>query len=766
MKRREIKNAWPYRKKRALKRRKAEIIPLHTLERYSAIFNHLTDAVLVSRPRQRGIPGKYIQVNDEACRMYGFSRKEFTRLTYLDLDANPITDADYRERKKRLLSKGYFLFDTTHTTKDGKIIPVEVHMHMADFGDGPMMISIVHDITMRRQTEAALRKSKQKYFNIFESIQDVYYEVAFDGKILEMSPSIQEISGFRREQLIGRSIQDIYADPSDRQAFLTRLQKEGKVTDYELFLKDKDGTRKWASISAKLERDDQGSPARIVGSLRNISERKRVEQSLSEKEAQMRAILDATIDRIRYVDKDMRIIWANKTMGAMVGMSSEELVGRRCYELFFDSETPCVGCPTLKAAKTHRPERAVMHHSWIKGIDRDTYWDAYSVPIRNDHGGDIEGFIQIARDISEMKKTMETLRLKEETLRAILTASPAGIGLVQEGRILNWANEALCKMLGYDEKSLLGKNARELYPDDEEYGRVGDALYGGMIKKGRIESLETRWVTKDSRIIDVYLQGDALDPSDLSKGIIITARDITERKRVEARIHGLSQQLMKVQEDERRKISRYLHDSIAQDLSAVKMGCDSFSEKQKKLPADVRLKFSQFSEMLQNAISAVRDMSYTLRPPVLDELGLLQAFKKCCDEFSEKNHIHIDFYSAGMKNLRFESDIEINLYRLLQEALTNVERHSHARKVTIRLVASFPNIVLRIRDDGRGFDVKNRLVHTLKEKRMGLQIMQERARLLGGTLTILSTPMKGTHIIAKVPFKDKQNGSKTKGISD
>ncbi len=737
---------------------KADGILQNSLERYRVLFNHINDAVFVYHPNSDFSAGQFIEVNDEASRMYGYSRKEFSQLTPLDLNASK-EGSGFRKRRKRLLAEKHILFETTHATKDGRIFPVEIHSHMADIGKRPTIISIVRDITLRKRRERALERSEKKYAKIFENIQDVYYEVTLDGMITEISPSIAEISGFRREELIGKALCDIYADPTMRLDLLEKIQRDGNVTDYEVLLKDKDGTPKWGSISAKLEKRERGVPVTIVGSLRDISDRKRMEQALRENETQMRAILDASIDRIRYVDKDLKIIWANKTIAEALDISSENLAGHHCYKILVEKDQPCEGCPCIKAMETGRLERAIMRYPKIRGKGGVSYWDTYSAPLKNDDGV-IEGFIQIGRDITETKRAIDTLRTNEETMKAILVASPVGIGLVQ-GRTLGWANKAMYKMVEHEEDSLLGQDAEVLYPDAEEYRRAGEALYGGVKETG-VASLETRWVTGDGRIIHVYLQESSLDPSNSSKGIIVTAMDITALKNAEEQIRALNQQLMKAQERERQKISRYLHDSLAQNLSTVKVGCDSFIKNHPNLSPEIRLKFSEFSLILQGTIEVVRDLAYDLRPGILDEMGLLLAIQEYCEEFSEKKNIHIDFHSAGMKSLRLDSDTEINLYRLVQEALTNIKRHADARNVTLRLAASFPSIILRIEDNGKGFDVDRRLIDTVKEKRMGLRSMQERVTSLAGTMTIQSRPTKGTKIIIKVPCREKGNDPKEK----
>jgi two-component system NarL family sensor kinase len=124
--------------------------------------------------------------------------------------------------------------------------------------------------------------------------------------------------------------------------------------------------------------------------------------------------------------------------------------------------------------------------------------------------------------------------------------------------------------------------------------------------------------------------------------------------------------------------------------------------------------------------------------------------------------LRVDFHSAGMDDLKLDFDTEINLYRLIQEALTNVKKHADARHAIVRLVAAHPHIILRIEDNGKGFDVEGRLLRALDEKRMGLQDMEQRSNLLNGKLRIQSRMGEGTKILIEIPYKEKRVGSEKK----
>ncbi|MFO7740447.1 MAG: PAS domain S-box protein, partial [Desulfatiglandaceae bacterium] len=506
---------------------------------------------------------------------------------------------------------------------------------------------------------------------------------------------------FQRYQKLENSVRDLekkLADARNRekamQADLAKYRKFLKIEAYDL-------------------------PSGEVGDAdSNERKWKQAEKTLRESEAQKRAILDASLDRIRYIDRDMRIIWANKATAEGLGIPAEALVGRACYEIFVGRHAPCEGCPAERAQRTGQIERAVMHQRKVEGVAGESSWDTYCVPLKNEMG-ETESFVQVARNITAQTQAMDALRESEGTLKAILAASPMGIGLVRN-RSLDWANTAMYRILGYQAGSFLGEDGKMLYLDDKEWNRVGHELFI-RVDEGSIGQTETRWVTKGGDVIDCYLQASPLDPKDRGRGHIVAAMDITDRKRAEERIHALTHQLMKAQENERQRISLYLHDDVAQNLSSLKIGLETiFDDPHASLPS-LRQKAAELAQILQAAISAVRDLAYDQRPPSLDQLGLIQAVFLYCENFSEEYGTRVDFQSAGMDNLRLDFDTEINLYRLIQEALTNVRKHADAGQVIVRLVAAHPHIILRIEDNGKGFDVQRRSERALDEKRMGLQ---------------------------------------------
>jgi signal transduction histidine kinase len=204
-------------------------------------------------------------------------------------------------------------------------------------------------------------------------------------------------------------------------------------------------------------------------------------------------------------------------------------------------------------------------------------------------------------------------------------------------------------------------------------------------------------------------------------------------------------------------ISRELHDRVAQDLYTLLIGLNTLFDHHPNVIPEVRKKALELSEILQGTIGAVRDLSYDLRLSGLENMGLIPALSMYCDEFTEKSRLKVDFQPIGMSALNMDFDTEMNLYRLIQEGLNNIRRHAAANQATVKLVGSYPNIILRIEDDGKGFDVAERARTADTEKRMGLRSMAERVRLIQGDMRIRSQPGKGTRIFIKFPYQEKRD---------
>ena len=313
--------------------------------------------------------------------------------------------------------------------------------------------------------------------------------------------------------------------------------------------------------------------------------------------------------------------------------------------------------------------------------------------------------------------------------------------------------------LGYNRGEFTGKQMATLLTKESAASFKKD--FPELIKTGKLIGLERQLVTKSGDILDVQLS--IAGEYDMHGKMIKTRasfEDISGLKRAEDHIHSLTHALINAHESERQMISRELHDRIAQDLSTLKIGFDTLLYNQAAVSPEESQTAAKFSEIFKNTIAAVRDLSYDLRPPFLDQMGLAEAISHFCESFSEAHGVNVHFNTAGMDSLRLNFETETNLYRLVQEGLNNIRKHADAADAFVKLVAASPNIILRIEDNGQGFDVERRLDAATNEKRMGLRSMEERTCLLGGKIAVESLPLKGTKILIKIPHNKGKHGSK------
>lgn len=379
--------------------------------------------------------------------------------------------------------------------------------------------------------------------------------------------------------------------------------------------------------------------------------------------------------------------------------------------------------------------------------------------------------------------------------------APNGYFTLDEMNLIQEVNLTGADMLGYDRSFLRGKRFTGFIAPDFQ-----DEFY--LHRKQALEAnskhvCEIKLINKNGAAFHVQLQTVVESDNGDNSRLRIAAIDITERVRsreelkrshkhleqlVEARttelarskvaleeeieqrsqaefelteseknIRMLSHQLIKANEFERQKISRELHDRIGQDLSVLKIGLENLWQDCRNDCPDYQDRIKSLTYITQQTVDTVRELAYELRPPGLDQFGFAGTITKYCQDFSQKTGLAVKTSFTGIHDLVFDFDAEINLYRLIEEGLNNIHKHAQAKQAVIKMVASFPDIILRIEDDGLGFNPKKRLRALTNEKRMGLRSMQERAALLGGKMKVQSKPGKGTIISIEVPYTRRKD---------
>ena len=372
--------------------------------------------------------------------------------------------------------------------------------------------------------------------------------------------------------------------------------------------------------------------------------------------------------------------------------------------------------------------------------DGGIIWVQNSVALARDRAGEPRTFVTFVQDITLRKRAEQALRANEKELRAqaellqtIFDNVPAMIAILDGDGHVVWANREWQRVLGWSQAELQQLDVlAEQYPDPADQAEVDGCLrsvhpvwreFRTRAKDGRI--LNTAWVNvllSDGRTIGI-------------------GRDLTDSKRTEQEREALSRRLVHLQEEARRAIARELHDEVGQLLTGLGLmseasdGPGSASRRQ------------EMKRVVTELIGVVRDLSMKLRPPMLDELGLLPTLLWQIERFEVQASIQVDFRHANL-NRRFPSEIEITTFHTVQEALNNVARHAGVTKAKVEVWAGSKSLGARIEDEGRGFVVET----ALRGHSSGLAGMRERCRLLGGQVTIESTPGTGTRLSIELPL--------------
>lgn len=666
-------------------------------------------------------------------------------------------------------------------------------------GRAVRMIGAMMDITDRMKAEEAFQQSEERMRQMADAIQDVFYlSDAETNEIIYINPVFDRIWGVSRQTILAQPrawLDSVH--PDDRERVVHALSKwtpQGESPEWneEFRIVRPDGSVRWVWVRSFPIRDESGAIVRFAGVERDITERKRAEEtirSLLSITRELSSTLDAKVLILSLVRETLKLLNAE---GGFAGMKTPR--GMLCEKYCTEDEVldfehcwaPGSGLPgwVVVHKATYITNEAAIDPLFDPELQRRFgVRSAICAPLVCTRG-EIHGFIQIhnKKDGSEfdrsdeekltavaraasvavqnaiayhqLRETAEALRLAELKYRGIFENALEGIAQTSpDGRFLT-ANPALARMLGFasPQELIAGFTdiGRELYVDRD----VRDVMRRAMDKGGEIPGLEVRVYRKDGTPIWLLMNMRAVrDGSGAILHYDSIVQDITARKSTEEALREVSGRLLQSQNEERRRIARELHDSTAQSLAALAMNLSLIRKQGSSLDLPARRRLKESVGLAQQACREIRTLSYLLHPPELEDGDLWSAVRWYTEGFSSRSGIRVDLTmpKASLAG-RLPEQVETTLFRIVQESLANIHRHSGSRRARIRFARGRSGVTMTVRDQGRGMRrARDRAASGHALMGVGITGMRERVQELGGQLEIDSSA-RGTAVKVTLPL--------------
>jgi PAS domain S-box-containing protein len=370
----------------------------------------------------------------------------------------------------------------------------------------------------------------------------------------------------------------------------------------------------------------------------------------------------------------------------------------------------------------------------------------------------------LAHSFNKMTEDLRRTTISKDYVDNIIGSMNDTLVVVDTGRKIKSVNKATRDLLGYKEDELIGRDIDLIVPQEEKIFK--DSGFQGLLGEMNVANYELYYVTKSGNQIPMLFSAAMLKNKEGKiVGAVGIARDVTERRKAEEalqqseqKLRFLSYQLLTAQEEERRRLSRELHDELGQSLMVLKLKVRSIQRALGTGQAGLNGECDEVIGYINEVTENVRRLSRDLSPAILEDLGLSAAIRRLVETSGKHSNIKTSLTMTEMESL-FSRQSQITIYRIVQECLTNIAKHAQATRVSVDIGKLDDRFLFSVEDDGKGFDVKEAFGQDPTEKGLGLAAMYERARMLGGSLDIWSQEGTGTRITFTVPPDEGGNRS-------
>jgi PAS domain S-box-containing protein len=722
-----------------------------------AVFENSMDAILITVP-----DGQVLAANPAACEMFGMTEAEITSSGRKGL-VDP-TDENLPGLLAERESKGNVFGEVRQIKKDGSVFPTEFTSRIFKSPDGNIFtISIIRDITKKKQTINELEQARDYAEDLIKTANVIFVQLDYTGTIIKVNKTLEELSGYKEEELLGKDWFDILV-PKNRfpevwEEFtnITRDQKIARTYTNPILTKNGEERQiLWSNSTLLDDKKEIGSISYGI----DITDINRKKEELQRIEYLLRTILYSVPITIFATDKEGFFTLSDGKELKNFGLKPGEIVGVSAYDIygllhFIDfSGNTLTGKEVLSRA---------LNGDIVTAVSRlkDVYFENHIGPVI-DSKGEITGVVGVAIDITERKQIEDTLRLNQENLDLALKSVEMGVWHYDISRNKRIFDENTCRLLDIEPTTFKG-TPNEFYevvhPKDRAKLRKELKI---SISTNVPYSVDYRVMRKDGTVRYISARGKRISwPDGKAKEMLGILWDSTDGKLIEEKLkkseaglkhyseelRALYKHLDTVIEKERNQIARDLHDDLGQKLAALNLNISWIRSRMGVQSRRVNDKLAEMEGLLSEAVESINKTSYRLRPAILDKMGIKAALEWQLSDISKSTGISYNI-SFVPEEISIDRDMSLTIFRIVQEGLTNVVRHSKATHVSVSFSLDWNTLRLSVRDNGIGI-AQDKVTDS---KSFGLIGMRERVSYYGGVLEIIGRPGKGTIIRIKLPL--------------
>jgi PAS domain S-box-containing protein len=682
--------------------------------------------------------------------------EQICELPLASLYSNPTSYLEliHPEDRQRIMAGLEKLKDTNHFDEEFRIICPSGNLKwlrgigfVAKDSEGNVLtlLGTAQEITARKEMELRLRESEDRYRDLVENSTDLICTYDLQGRLLSLNELPAKLLGYSREELLNMPLRNIVV-PEGRTQFddsLLAIQRDGFVKG-SMSVITKTGERRIWEYHNTLRTEGVAAPV-VRGMAHDVTDRKLLEKALRLSEEKFaKAFHSSPVEIAITTLEGGRFLDVNAAFERNSGFTRDEVLGHTSIELGIWKNPKDREFLVEEVAKHGCLQDWEMSFRTKSGKTRVTRYSAEEIKIDRK-----QCLLAVCEDITERKKIEEALRISEEKFSKAFRSSPSLISIctLREGIFLE-VNDSFERHTGYERHELLGRTALDvgLWVDPIEMERLATEIG----KQGYARDQEVHIRGRSGQTAVIQLSVESLDLSG-ERCLLTVGQDITERKKAEEDLRRMSGLILRLQDEERRRIAQDLHDSTAQNLVALATMIGQLNRSSQLNGRKSGKLLAECKALADRCIREVRTLSYTLYPVVLDGVGLVGSIRDYVKGFAKRSGIHVDLQLSTDLG-RMARNIELTLFRIVQEGLTNIQRHSGSHRAKLRIDGG-SILKMEISDSGRGVIAsRTETADPHFEFGVGISSMQERLRLIGGRLEI-DSDSKGTRLIVTIPLE-------------